>query len=105
MKTKISRATFQANGVEDEKAADIEDSDDRFLHGLKKEGGPNMHRKFFKNVEPEYLMLKCQQMERYDVSMFMRFIHMGKAMIDYAEAGDLENFKRLFLESQDKEIM
>jgi hypothetical protein len=64
-----------------------------------------MHRKFFKNVEPEYLMLKCQQMERYDVSMFMRFIHMGKAMIDYAEAGDLENFKRLFLESQDKEIM
>jgi hypothetical protein len=30
---------------------------------------------------------------------------MGKAMIDYATEGDLANFKRLFVESDDKEIM
>jgi hypothetical protein len=30
---------------------------------------------------------------------------MGKAMIDYAAKGDLENFKRLLEESDDKELM
>jgi succinate dehydrogenase flavin-adding protein (antitoxin of CptAB toxin-antitoxin module) len=30
---------------------------------------------------------------------------MGKAMIDYAERGDLDNFKRLLLESDDQELM
>ena len=30
---------------------------------------------------------------------------MGKAMIDYAAEGDLDNFKRLFVESDDKELM
>jgi succinate dehydrogenase flavin-adding protein (antitoxin of CptAB toxin-antitoxin module) len=30
---------------------------------------------------------------------------MGKAMIDYATEGDLKNFKRLFQESDDKELM
>mgnify|MGYP001018988432 FL=1 len=30
---------------------------------------------------------------------------MGKAMLDYAIEGDLENFKRLFAEADDKELM
>ena len=30
---------------------------------------------------------------------------MGKALIDYCTEGDLENFKRLFIESDDKELM
>lgn len=30
---------------------------------------------------------------------------MGKAMIDYASAGDLANFKRLIEESDDKELI
>ena len=36
---------------------------------------------------------------------FCRFIYMGKAMIDYAAEGDIKNFKRLFVESDDKELM
>ena len=35
----------------------------------------------------------------------MRFVYMGKAMIDYAAAGDVDNFKRLFSESDDIELM
>ena len=30
---------------------------------------------------------------------------MGKALIDYCTEGDVENFKRLFIESDDKELM
>jgi hypothetical protein len=30
---------------------------------------------------------------------------MGKAMIDYTKSGDLKNFKRLFIEADDKELM
>ena len=30
---------------------------------------------------------------------------MGKAMIDYAKDDDLENFKRIFAEADDKELM
>jgi len=30
---------------------------------------------------------------------------MGKAMIDYADRGDLENFERLLKESDDQELM
>jgi succinate dehydrogenase flavin-adding protein (antitoxin of CptAB toxin-antitoxin module) len=30
---------------------------------------------------------------------------MGKAMIDYADRGDLENFQRLLLDSNDRELM
>ena len=30
---------------------------------------------------------------------------MGKAMIDYSSEGDLDNFKRLFVDSDDKELM
>lgn len=37
--------------------------------------------------------------------MFFRFVCMGKAMIDYAERGDLDNFSRLLFESEDKELM
>ena len=44
-------------------------------------------------------------LEKYDLDKFVRFIYMGKAMIDYATEGDLENFKRLFAEADVKEIM
>ena len=44
-------------------------------------------------------------LEKYDLDKFVRFIYMGKAMIDYAAEGDLENFKRLFAEADVKEIM
>ena len=50
-------------------------------------------------------MNKCKQLEKHNMDKFCRFIYMGKAMIDYATDGDLENFKRLFVESDDKEIM
>jgi len=30
---------------------------------------------------------------------------MGKSLIDYAERGDVENFKRLFFESDDLNMM
>ena len=30
---------------------------------------------------------------------------MGKSLIDYSERGDLDNFKRLFFESDDFELM
>lgn len=30
---------------------------------------------------------------------------MGKAMIDYADRGDLDNFKRLLTDSDDQELM
>jgi hypothetical protein len=35
---------------------------------------------------------------------FFRFICMGKALIDYANRGDIDNFKRLFFESNDFEM-
>jgi glycine cleavage system protein P-like pyridoxal-binding family len=49
-------------------------------------------------------MAKCKMLEKYDLDKFVRFIYMGKAMIDYATEGDLENFKRLFAEADVKEI-
>jgi len=50
-------------------------------------------------------MAKCKHLEKYDLDKFCRFVYMGKAMIDYAEQGDLPNFKRLFASADDKEIM
>lgn len=50
-------------------------------------------------------MAKCSQLEKYDLDKFTRFIYMGKAMLDYANDGDLDNFKRLFVEADDKELM
>ena len=69
--------------------------------------GPNVDvkRKFFKNTNGAYLMEKVKFLEKHNRDKFMRFIHMGKAMIDYATEGDLENFKRLFVESDNFEIM
>lgn len=71
------------------------------------EEGPNVDvsRKFFKNTNGTYLMGKVKFLEKHNRDKFMRFIHMGKAMIDYATEGDLENFKRLFIESDNFEIM
>ena len=37
--------------------------------------------------------------------MFMQFVAMGSVMIDLATKGDVETFKRLFVEAVDKEIM
>lgn len=67
--------------------------------------GADLSRKFFKNTDAGYLMAKCKNLEQYNKDQFFRFIYMGKAMIDYASSGDLENFKRLFVEADDKEIM
>jgi hypothetical protein len=39
------------------------------------------------------------------MDLFFRFICMGKSLIEYAERGDVYNFKRLFLESDDYELM
>ena len=39
------------------------------------------------------------------MDLFFRFVCMGKAMIDYAERGDLLNFQRLLMEADDKELM
>ena len=50
-------------------------------------------------------MAKCKNLEKYNMDKFFRFIHMGKAMIDYATEGDIKNFKRLFMDSDDKELM
>lgn len=71
------------------------------------EYGPNIDvkRKFFKNTNGAYLMSKVKFLEKHNLDKFMRFIYMGKAMIDYASEGDLENFKRLFVESDNLEIM
>ena len=85
--------------------ADIEDSDNRFLHIIMSDDGADIKRKFFKNISAEYLMAKTKHLEKHNLGMFCRFIHMGKALIDYCVAGDLKNFKRLFAESDDKEIM
>lgn len=44
---------------------------------------------------------KAKKLEQENVDLFFRFVCMGKAMIEYAERGDLDNFKRLLLESDD----
>ena len=44
-------------------------------------------------------------MEKENIDQFFRFVCMGKAMIDYAERGDLDNFKRLLFDSNDRELM
>merc|ERR1712227_94927 len=69
--------------------------------------GPDvdMNRKFFKNTNGMYLMNKARWLEKHNRDKFMRFIYMGKAMIDYANEGDLKNFKRLFVESDNYELM
>ena len=51
----MSRATFGTE-AEEEKAADIEDTDPRFLHTIKTADGADIKRKFFKNTSGEYLM-------------------------------------------------
>jgi hypothetical protein len=52
---KISRATF-GEEEDDEKKAEIEDTDTRFIQSMKSEKNANLKRKFFKNIQPEYLM-------------------------------------------------
>lgn len=64
-----------------------------------------MNRKFFKNTNGMYLMNKARFLEKHNKDKFFRFIYMGKAMIDYATEGDLDNFKRLFVESDNYELM
>ena len=46
-------------------------------------------------------MEKAKKLETENFNLFYRFVCMGKAMIDYAERGDLENFKRLLVEADD----
>ena len=96
------RATMSDNT--DEQVA-IEDTDPRFLHILGSSEGADVSRRYFKNIQPHYLMKKCKNLETHNMDLFCRFIYMGKAMIDYAAAGDLNNFKRLFSEADDKEIL
>lgn len=93
---KRSRVTMDGNT---DQACELEDQDTRFQHSMFSEEGPNIdvNRKFFKNTNGAYLMSKVKFLEKHNRDKFMRFIHMGKAMIDYATEGDLENFKRLFV--------
>jgi hypothetical protein len=83
----------------------IEDNDERILHILSESEGADITRRYFKNTSGEYLMAKCTQLERYNLNKFTRFIYMGKAMLDYAKDDDLDSFKRLFAEADDKELM
>lgn len=85
----------------------MEDEDTRFQHSMKSEEGPgiDVKRKFFKNTNGSYLMAKARFLEKHNRDKFFRFIYMGKAMIDYASEGDLVNFKRLFTESDNYELM
>ena len=48
---------------------------------------------------------KAKHLEKTNLDLFFRFVCMGKAMIDYAEKGDLVNFKRLLVEADDHELM
>lgn len=48
---------------------------------------------------------KCKHLEMYNKELFIRFISMGRSMLEYATSGDIKNFKRQFLESVDKEIL
>lgn len=48
---------------------------------------------------------KAKKLEKENIDLFFRFVCMGKAMIDYADRGDLDNFKRLLKESDDPELM
>lgn len=88
----------------DEQVA-IEDNDPRFLHIMDSQDGADVSRRYFKNIQTDYQMKKCKDLENHNMDLFCRFIYMGKAMIDYAAAGDLENFKRLFSEADDKEML
>lgn len=101
---KKSRASMDDNT---DKACDVEDKDTRFQHSMITDQGPDidLNRKFFKNTNGTYLMNKAKWLEKHNRDKFMRFIYMGKAMIDYATEGDLKNFKRLFIESDNFELM
>ena len=48
---------------------------------------------------------KAKNLELHNKEKFIRFISMGKTMIDYCNADDLPNFKRLFVNADDKELM
>jgi hypothetical protein len=52
LKKVMDMRVSRANEDED---SDIEDRDTRFLQSMKSEG-KHMDRKFFKNIEPQYLM-------------------------------------------------
>ena len=54
-KKRICRAVMESE-AEQERLADIEDSDPRFLHTIKTLEGADPKRKFFKNTSGEYLM-------------------------------------------------
>jgi hypothetical protein len=98
---RMSRATLDEN----EAAADEEDSDPRFLHIMQSSEGADLKRKFFKNIDPTYLMERCKSLETHDKAKFIKFLAVGKTMIEAAEQGNLDLFKGLFLQSDDKELM
>mmetsp|Transcript_21383 Transcript_21383/g.20551 ORF Transcript_21383/g.20551 Transcript_21383/m.20551 type:complete len:98 (+) Transcript_21383:75-368(+) len=50
-------------------------------------------------------MTRVQELQKNTPDLFFRYMCMGKALIDYAEKGDVANFKRLFFESDDYELM
>ena len=100
---KIARAEMKDNT--DANVA-IENEDPRFWHTPYTDDSTiDLNSKFFKNTSADYLMGKIKFMEANDKGLFMRFIKTGKQMIDYCNQGDLENFKRLFSEADDKELM
>mmetsp|Transcript_13050 Transcript_13050/g.22018 ORF Transcript_13050/g.22018 Transcript_13050/m.22018 type:complete len:226 (-) Transcript_13050:169-846(-) len=67
--------------------------------------GADLNRKFFKNTDSAYLMQKCKNLEKYNIQNFLKFISVGKTMVDLAEEGKLEEFKKIFVEADDKELM
>jgi hypothetical protein len=90
----IARAEMKDN-TDDNLA--IENEDPRFWHTPYRDDSTiDLERKFFQNTSADYLMGKMKYMEANNMPQFIRFIHMGKAMIDYCTEGDLDNFKRVF---------
>lgn len=97
-KDRISRASLSFDPNED-------DFDPRFLNTMASSEGADLNRRFFKNTTAEYMMAKCKNLERYNKDLFMQFIGMGSTLVDLATRGEYEQFKQLFVQAVDKEMM
>ena len=50
-------------------------------------------------------MMRVTTLQQESMDKFFRFLCMGKSLTEYASKNDLHNFRRLFFESDDYEIM
>jgi hypothetical protein len=48
---------------------------------------------------------KAKNLEVYNKNKFINFLASGKKLIDYCNEGDLDNFKKIFVNADDKELM